>query len=122
MNAAQERPEFPVERLVADRASDARLRKVLKTHPTVRTGDVRRVVGRLALLRIAAKNALEEIVHRDVLLLRTENRFPVTCRTVHTYILFTPSARADLHDVHDRLVASAFFTKHSGNPFPLAPG
>ena len=80
-----------------------------------------RIVRRLTLLITAAKDAAQEIIHRHILLLCAKNRLSVACGAAHTNIFFTSSAGANLHDVHDRLIASAFFTKHDGNPFPLAP-
>jgi hypothetical protein len=35
----------------------------------------------------------------------------------HTYIFFTSTARTDLHDVHNRFIAAAFFTDHGDIPF-----
>ena len=113
MDAPQERRELMMKRLIADRAADLpRLREIIKVHPTVRTGNARCILLLRVLLLIAAKQSLQEVIRRNILLLRTKDRRTVARGAAHTYILFTLAARPDLHDVHNRLVAAAFLTDH----------
>ena len=74
---------------------------------------MRRVLLCGALLLIASEDTLEEVLRRDIFLLCAEDRRPIACRTAHTYILFTPTARPDLHNVHNRVIAAAFLTDHN---------
>ena len=107
-----------MKRLITDRAADLpRLREIVKVHPTVRTGNALCILFLCVLLLIAAKQPLQEVLRRNILLLRAKDRRTVARGAAHTYILFTLAARPDLHDVHNRFIAAAFFTDHGDIPF-----
>ena len=74
VDSPQEGREFMMKCLIADRAANLpRLRKVLEFHAAVRTRDMRCVLLSGALLLIAAEDSLQEVLRRNILLLRAEN-------------------------------------------------